>query len=204
MKGEVEAVAVCGVFSPVNASQEKRVAELAKEILGEGIMPVTLSHEIGSIGILERENASLLNGALLNVIAGVVRGFEQALQSFGIDSRRLYLPKRRDAYAQRIRAPLPDPDDCLRSDELDPRRGAPVRAEQRACRRHRRHDDGYRRAGPRIPAAIVGRGRNRRRAHELPHAGHFVDRHRRRHDRTGAAARAKPSRSGRTASGTSF
>lgn len=85
MKGEVEAVAVCGVFSPVNASQEKRVAELAKEILGEG-MPVTLSHEIGSIGILERENASLLNGALLNVIAGVVRGFEQALQSFGIDA----------------------------------------------------------------------------------------------------------------------
>lgn len=85
MKGEVQAVAVCGVFSPVNASQEKRVAELAKEVLGEA-MPVTLSHEIGSIGILERENASLLNGALLNVIAGVVRGFEQALQSFGIDA----------------------------------------------------------------------------------------------------------------------
>ncbi|GIO31483.1 MULTISPECIES: ROK family protein [Paenibacillus] len=83
MKGEVQAVAVCGVFSPVNPSQEKRVAELAKEVLGDK-MPVTLSHEIGSIGILERENASLLNGALLNVIAGVVHGFEQALQSFGI------------------------------------------------------------------------------------------------------------------------
>ena len=85
MKGEVESVAVCGVFSPVNTSQEKRVGELAKQVLGKDI-PVTLSHEIGSIGLLERENASLLNGALLNVIADVVKGFEEALQGFGIDA----------------------------------------------------------------------------------------------------------------------
>ncbi|WHY20161.1 hydantoinase/oxoprolinase family protein [Paenibacillus sp. G2S3] len=85
MKGEVEAVAICGVFSPVNTSQEKRVEELAKQILGTD-MPVTLSHEIGSIGLLERENASLLNGALLNVIAGVVKGFEEALHTYGIDA----------------------------------------------------------------------------------------------------------------------
>ncbi|WP_440961403.1 ROK family protein [Paenibacillus nitricinens] len=85
MKGEVEAVAICGVFSPVNTSQEKRVQELAKQVLGED-MPVTLSHEIGSIGLLERENASLLNGALLNVIAGVVKGFEEALHTYGIDA----------------------------------------------------------------------------------------------------------------------
>ncbi|WP_152391680.1 hydantoinase/oxoprolinase N-terminal domain-containing protein [Paenibacillus guangzhouensis] len=85
MKGEVDAVAICGVFSPVNTSQEKRVEQLAKEVLGAN-MPVTLSHEIGSIGLLERENASLLNGALLNVISGVVKGFEQALQGFGIQA----------------------------------------------------------------------------------------------------------------------
>ncbi|GGH10183.1 ROK family protein [Paenibacillus segetis] len=85
MKGNVEAVAICGVFSPVNTSQEKRAEELAKQVLGAD-MPVTLSHEIGSIGLLERENASMLNGALLNVIAGVVKGFEEALQGFGISA----------------------------------------------------------------------------------------------------------------------
>ncbi|OPA80307.1 hydantoinase subunit beta [Paenibacillus selenitireducens] len=85
MKGEVDAVAICGVFSPVNTSQEKRIEQLAKQVLGED-MPVTLSHEIGSIGLLERENASLLNGALLNVISGVVHGFEKALQGFGIQA----------------------------------------------------------------------------------------------------------------------
>ncbi|MEC0368779.1 ROK family protein [Paenibacillus chibensis] len=83
MKGQVDAIAVCGVFSPVNTAQEKRVEQLAKQVLGEN-MPVTLSHEIGSIGLLERENASILNGALLKVIAGVVEGFEKALQGFGI------------------------------------------------------------------------------------------------------------------------
>ncbi|UYO07372.1 hydantoinase/oxoprolinase family protein [Paenibacillus sp. PSB04] len=85
MRGEVDAVAVCGVFSPVNGEQEKRAMQIVKAVLGENT-PVTLSHEIGSIGLLERENASLLNAALLNVIAGVVRGFEQALESFGIQA----------------------------------------------------------------------------------------------------------------------
>lgn len=85
MRGQVDAVAVCGVFSPVNTSQEKRAAEIAQQVLGLD-MPVTLSHEIGSIGLLERENASLLNGALLGVISGVVKGFEEALNHFGIQA----------------------------------------------------------------------------------------------------------------------
>lgn len=83
MRGEVDAVAICGVFSPVNTSQEKRAAEIVQSVLGAD-MSVTLSHEIGSIGLLERENASLLNGALLGVISGVVKGFETALGQFGI------------------------------------------------------------------------------------------------------------------------
>ncbi|GAK41890.1 hydantoinase/oxoprolinase family protein [Paenibacillus urinalis] len=85
MKGEVASVAVCGIFSPVNTSQERRAAEIVREVLGED-MVVTLSHEIGSIGLLERENASILNGALLGVISGVVQGFEAALESFGIQA----------------------------------------------------------------------------------------------------------------------
>lgn len=89
MKGEVDAVAVCGVFAPVNRDQEKRVGEIIREVLGAD-MPVTYSSEIGSIGLLERENASVLNAALLQVIAGVVRGFEEALNGFGIHAQ-LYI-----------------------------------------------------------------------------------------------------------------
>ena len=65
MKGKVEAVAVVGVFSPVNREQEKQVAAIVEEELA---VPVTLSSEIGSIGLLERENASILNAALTQTI----------------------------------------------------------------------------------------------------------------------------------------
>ncbi|WP_150274886.1 ROK family protein [Paenibacillus tepidiphilus] len=89
MAGEVDAVALCGVFAPVNREQEKLAGDIVREVLGAD-MPVTFSSEIGSIGLLERENASVLNAALLQVIAGVVRGFEAALNGFGIDAQ-LYI-----------------------------------------------------------------------------------------------------------------
>ena len=36
-------------------------------------MHVSLSHEIGSVGLLERENATILNAALTGVAADVAR-----------------------------------------------------------------------------------------------------------------------------------
>ena len=63
VQGQAECVAVSGVFSPVLSDQEFRVEELVREILGD--VPVSLSHEIGSLGLLERENACVLNAALV-------------------------------------------------------------------------------------------------------------------------------------------
>ena len=61
-----ESVAVTSVFSPVSDAHEKRAAAVLREELGEGF-PITLSSEIGSLGFLERENASILNAALYDV-----------------------------------------------------------------------------------------------------------------------------------------
>ena len=47
MREQVEGVAVSGVFSPVLSDQEYRVEELVREVLGD--LPVSLSHEIGSL-----------------------------------------------------------------------------------------------------------------------------------------------------------
>ena len=88
MKGKVEAVAVVGVFSPVNREQEKQVAAIVEEELA---VPVTLSSEIGSIGLLERENATILNAALDKVMALTSSGFERALKSEGINDAEIYL-----------------------------------------------------------------------------------------------------------------
>jgi N-methylhydantoinase A/oxoprolinase/acetone carboxylase beta subunit len=79
----VEAVAVTGVFSPASADQEKRVAEIVLAELGEDVA-ISLSHEIGSLGLLERENATVLNAALYGVARDVTGGLRQALGERGL------------------------------------------------------------------------------------------------------------------------
>ncbi|MFS8579370.1 MAG: hydantoinase/oxoprolinase family protein [Novibacillus thermophilus] len=88
MRGKVQSIAVIGVFSPVRVEQERQAAHIIREIAPE--MHVSLSHEIGSIGLVERENATILNAALMNVIQGVVDGFNGALQKHRIGAE-LYL-----------------------------------------------------------------------------------------------------------------
>ncbi|PYD02242.1 hydantoinase/oxoprolinase family protein [Microbacterium esteraromaticum] len=81
MRGEVDAVAVVGVFSPVDESQEERVAEIVAEELG---VPVSRSARIGSLGLLERENATVLNAALMRTLKQMAAGFVGALRDRGI------------------------------------------------------------------------------------------------------------------------
>ncbi len=85
VKGKVESVAISGVFAPVNKNQEEQVAIWAKEVLGD--LPITLSSEIGSIGLLERENAAILNSALSKTCKTVAYGFQNALINLGINCK---------------------------------------------------------------------------------------------------------------------
>ena len=89
-KGNIEAVSVIGVFSSLNNDQELRVEELVKEVMGEEI-PVSISSTIGSVGLIERENATILNSALFKVIAATSDGFEHALKQEGIDNAQVFL-----------------------------------------------------------------------------------------------------------------
>jgi N-methylhydantoinase A/oxoprolinase/acetone carboxylase beta subunit len=85
MRDGVEAFAVSSVFSPVRSDDERRAAEvIAEEIRDE--VPVSISSEIGSIGLLERENATVLNAAVTAVARRVVGAFEGALVRLGIDA----------------------------------------------------------------------------------------------------------------------
>src|SRR6202011_6025621 len=55
-------IGVCSIFSPLTAESELEAADiLREEIPGARI---TLSHELGRIGLLERENVTLLNACL--------------------------------------------------------------------------------------------------------------------------------------------
>ncbi|WP_296374841.1 hydantoinase/oxoprolinase family protein [Pseudonocardia sp.] len=82
VREQAEGVAVSGVFSPVLSDQEFRVEQLVRQVLGD--VPVSLSHEIGSLGLLERENACVLNAALVAVAGRVTDGLSNAMRAHGI------------------------------------------------------------------------------------------------------------------------
>ena len=80
----LRSVAVSSSFSPLDPSCETA----AREILGD-ICPdvaVTLSHDLGRIGLLERENAALLNAALHDLAVTTVAAFRKAIADSGIDA----------------------------------------------------------------------------------------------------------------------
>ncbi|MCY4631982.1 MAG: hydantoinase/oxoprolinase family protein [bacterium] len=84
IRTECRSIAVAGAFSPATTEHEIRAREVLHAELGADF-PVSLSYEIGSLGLLERENATILNAALLSVATGVVNGFAGALAQHRLD-----------------------------------------------------------------------------------------------------------------------
>ncbi len=82
---KVEAVAISSVFSPMNPEPERVLGARIKAAMPRA--RVTLSHSIGRLGILERENAALLNASLLGFASRVVAAFEQAIRARGLTCR---------------------------------------------------------------------------------------------------------------------
>jgi N-methylhydantoinase A/oxoprolinase/acetone carboxylase beta subunit len=80
--GRADAIAITSVFAPVSARHELLAAEIVKSELGE--VHVSLSHEIGSVGLLERENATILNAALVGVARDVATAMQAALSAHGL------------------------------------------------------------------------------------------------------------------------
>lgn len=80
LQGEdVEAFAITGTFSPVSHAHEGQVAAWIREMFGADL-PLALSHELGSIGFLERENATILNAALSKVTHHSLKGLRELIR----------------------------------------------------------------------------------------------------------------------------
>ena len=79
----VEAVAISSVFSIVNPEHELRAAEIVREVI-PGI-PIVMSHQISSMGLLERENATILNAASIKVMRKAIRSLRESLSSLGLE-----------------------------------------------------------------------------------------------------------------------
>ena len=81
----VHAVAISSVFSPVNTGCETRARDILQKALPDAHF--TLSSDIGRIGLLERENAAIMNACLSDLAKLVVNAFRHALDAAGIEAR---------------------------------------------------------------------------------------------------------------------
>ncbi|TDV48864.1 hydantoinase/oxoprolinase N-terminal domain-containing protein [Actinophytocola oryzae] len=78
----VRSVALSSVFAPVNGTMEQEAAEILRaEVPG---LRVSCSYELGRIGLLERENATVLNAALAELADRLAEALTAALAEAGI------------------------------------------------------------------------------------------------------------------------
>ena len=82
---KIRSVSISSAFSPMNPAPERAVAGAIQAAI-PGI-EVSMSHKIGRLGIIERENASLLNASLLAFAARVVSSFTRAIKARGLKCR---------------------------------------------------------------------------------------------------------------------
>jgi N-methylhydantoinase A/oxoprolinase/acetone carboxylase beta subunit len=82
--GGLTAVGVTSIFSPLTSECEREAGRiLAEEIPNANI---TLSHELGRIGLLERENVTLLNACLQDLANETVAALIEALHGSGLNA----------------------------------------------------------------------------------------------------------------------
>jgi N-methylhydantoinase A/oxoprolinase/acetone carboxylase beta subunit len=79
----IRSVAISSVFSPINSQLELAAQEILAAELGPDV-PFSLSHEIGRIGLLERENATIINAALRELAAAIADGLASSVVGSGL------------------------------------------------------------------------------------------------------------------------
>lgn len=82
----VHTVVVNGVFSPMDTAsvtQEERVKHILCQHL-PGI-DVVCSRDVGRLGFIERENAAILNAAILSFGRATISSFQKAIRDIGLE-----------------------------------------------------------------------------------------------------------------------
>jgi N-methylhydantoinase A/oxoprolinase/acetone carboxylase beta subunit len=78
----LEAVAISAIFSPLDPGHEREAAEIVRA--EHPVATITCSSELGRIGLLERENAALLNAALGHLARATIAAFAAAMRDSGV------------------------------------------------------------------------------------------------------------------------
>jgi len=81
-KRGIRSAAVSCVFAPINDAMEKRIAEIIQAEAPD--IRLSLSSELGRVGLIERENATIMNACLSDLAKTVVNAFRSALEELNL------------------------------------------------------------------------------------------------------------------------
>ena len=81
---ELRHIAVSCIFSTINDAMEKRAGAIIAREIPDAL--ITLSSRVGRLGLIDRENAALINASLGDLGAALVESFAGALRMLGIDA----------------------------------------------------------------------------------------------------------------------
>lgn len=80
----IRAVTVSSCFAPARPDVERDAAQIIREAHPQA--DITLSAEVGGLGLLDRENAAIMNGTLRQLARRVVAALNEGLRRAGISS----------------------------------------------------------------------------------------------------------------------
>ncbi|MFV3075237.1 hydantoinase/oxoprolinase N-terminal domain-containing protein [Niveispirillum fermenti] len=80
----IASIAVSSAFAPINPAMEERAAAILRDEYPQAA--ISLSHAIGRLGLIERENGVILNAALTSLARHVIASFQRALRELGLDA----------------------------------------------------------------------------------------------------------------------
>lgn len=83
--GGYTAASICAIFSPLTGADEDRAAEILRDICPD--ISITRSHTLGRIGLLERENAALLNAGLQRLAHRTTAAMRDAMEDAGLTAK---------------------------------------------------------------------------------------------------------------------
>ncbi len=84
-KRGLKSVAISAVFSPIRPDLEERAAKIIKSISPD--VSITLSYTVGGMGLIERENAAIINATLQHLAKNVVSALQTALEELNLTAQ---------------------------------------------------------------------------------------------------------------------
>ncbi|MGD2130806.1 MAG: hydantoinase/oxoprolinase family protein [Lysobacterales bacterium] len=81
----LDAVAITSIFAPIRQDFEERAAAIIQDIAPD--VSITLSNQVGSLNLVERENAAIINASLMRLSRRVIESYRKSLLALNITGK---------------------------------------------------------------------------------------------------------------------